>query len=119
MTLHAESRGSGARPERHPTGGTPAHTEREKVLLDREAVERTLSRVAHEIVEGNPELDQVALVGIHTRGVPIAQRLRRRIAEIAGTEVAFGQLDIPSHRDAVHVRAGEPPRHAQPLVRST
>jgi pyrimidine operon attenuation protein/uracil phosphoribosyltransferase len=61
----------------------------------------------------------VAIVGIHTRGVPLAQRLRRRIAEIAGSEVVFGQLDITFHRDDVHVRAGEPPRHAQPLVRST
>ena len=51
--------------------------------------------------------------------MPIAQRLRRRIAELSGTEVAFGQLDITFHRDDVHVRGGEPPRHAQPLVRST
>jgi pyrimidine operon attenuation protein/uracil phosphoribosyltransferase len=51
--------------------------------------------------------------------VPLAQRLRRRIAELTGTEAAFGQLDITFHRDDVHVRAGEPPRHAQPLVRST
>ena len=62
----------------------------------------------------------MALVGIHTRGVPLAQRLRRRIAGISGTEVAFGQLDITFHRDDVHVRGGgEPPQHAQPLVRST
>ena len=78
-----------------------------------------MTRIAHEIVEGNPDLERVALVGIHTRGVPIAQRLRRRIIELAGTDVAFGQLDITFHRDDVHVRAGEPPRHAQPLVRST
>ena len=51
--------------------------------------------------------------------MPLAQRLRRRIAEISGTEVAFGQLDITFHRDDVHVRGGEPPQHAQPLVRST
>ena len=61
----------------------------------------------------------VALVGIHTRGVPLAQRLRRRIAELSGAEVAFGQLDITFHRDDVHVRGGEAPRHPQPLVRST
>jgi pyrimidine operon attenuation protein/uracil phosphoribosyltransferase len=64
-------------------------------------------------------LARVALVGIHTRGVPLAQRLRRRIEELSGTEVAFGQLDITFHRDDVHVRGGEAPRHAQPLVRST
>ena len=96
-----------------------AHTEREKVLLDREAVDRTLSRIAHEIIEGNPELDKVALVGIHTRGVPLAQRLRRRIADFTGREVVLGQLDITFYRDDVHVRGREAPQHAQPLVRDS
>jgi pyrimidine operon attenuation protein/uracil phosphoribosyltransferase len=96
-----------------------AHTEREKVLLDREDVERTLSRIAHEIIEGNPELDKVALVGIHTRGVPLAQRLRGRIADFTGREVALGQLDITFYRDDVHVRGGEAPQHPQPLVRDS
>ena len=105
--------------QQRPERALSAQTSEAKTVLDAEAIERTLTRIAHEIVEGNPELERVALIGIHTRGVPIAQRLRRRIAELAGTEVAFGQLDITFHRDDVHVRAGEPPRHAQPLVRST
>jgi len=96
-----------------------AQTSPAKTVLDDEAIDRTLTRIAHEIVEANPDLTRVALVGIHTRGVPLAQRLRRKIAGISGTELAFGQLDITFHRDDVHVRAGEPPRHAQPLVRST
>ena len=96
-----------------------ADTVRETVLLDQEAVERTLSRIAHEIIEGNPELDKVALVGIHTRGVPLAQRLRRRIADFTGREVALGQLDITFYRDDVHVRGGEAPQHPQPLVRDS
>ena len=96
-----------------------AHTAREKVLLDHEAVERTLSRIAHEIIEANPDLDKLALVGIHTRGVPLAQRLRRRIADFTGSEVALGQLDITFYRDDVHVRGGEAPQHAQPLVRDS
>jgi pyrimidine operon attenuation protein/uracil phosphoribosyltransferase len=90
-----------------------------KVLLDGEAIERTLSRVAHEIIERNEELETVALVGIHTRGVPLAQRLRRLIAERAGFELELGQLDITFHRDDVHVRAGQAPRRSQPLVRDT
>jgi pyrimidine operon attenuation protein/uracil phosphoribosyltransferase len=90
-----------------------------RLLLDGEAIERTLSRVAHEIIERNEELDTVALVGIHTRGVPLAQRLRRLIAERAGFELELGQLDITFHRDDVHVRAGQAPRRAQPLVRDT
>ena len=71
MTLPEQSGHSGMRSVRHPRGRRPADTERETVLLDQEAVERTLSRIAHEIIEGNPELDKVALVGIHTRGVPL------------------------------------------------
>jgi pyrimidine operon attenuation protein/uracil phosphoribosyltransferase len=91
----------------------------EKVLLDAEALERTLVRIAHEIIERNPELDRIALVGIHTRGVPLAQRLRRLIAERSGEDVALGAVDITFHRDDVHVRAGDPPLHPQPVVRAT
>jgi pyrimidine operon attenuation protein/uracil phosphoribosyltransferase len=96
-----------------------APTEREKVLLGAADVDRSLSRIAHEIIEANPELDRVALVGIHTRGVPLAQRLRRRIEEFAHRDVALGQLDITFYRDDVHVRGGEAPQHAQPLVRAS
>jgi pyrimidine operon attenuation protein/uracil phosphoribosyltransferase len=90
-----------------------------KILLDADAIARTLSRIAHEIIEGNPDLDRVALVGIQTRGVPLAQRLRRLIEERAGNVPAFGTLDITFHRDDVLVRAGQPPLRAQPVVRET
>jgi pyrimidine operon attenuation protein/uracil phosphoribosyltransferase len=90
-----------------------------KLLLDAEAIDRTLSRIAHEIIERNPELDRVALVGIHTRGVPLAHRLRRLIEERAGAEVDVGAVDITFYRDDVGVRGGEAPLHVQPLVRST
>src|SRR5579875_1696406 len=97
----------------------PALTAAGKVLLDEEAIRRTLSRIAHEIIERNDVLETVALVGIHTRGVPLAQRLRRLIAERTGDELALGQLDITYHRDDVHVRGGQAPRRRQPLVRDT
>jgi len=90
-----------------------------RVLLDAEAIGRTLSRIAHEIIERNEELDAVALVGIHTRGVPLAYRLRRLIDERADVELELGQLDITFHRDDVHVRSGQAPRRAQPVVRDT
>ena len=90
-----------------------------RVLLDEESIRRTLSRIAHEIIERNEELDTVALVGIHTRGVPLAHRLRHLIEERSGDELALGQLDITFHRDDVHVRAGQAPRRAQPLARET
>jgi pyrimidine operon attenuation protein/uracil phosphoribosyltransferase len=89
------------------------------VLLDEESIRRTLSRIAHEIIERNDDLGAVALVGIHTRGVPIAHRLRNLVEERTGEELALGQLDITFHRDDVHVRAGQPPRRPQPLVRET
>jgi len=113
MTLHARRPGdlAGALSQTSVAAG--------KVLLDGEAIERTLSRIAHEIIERNDELDEVVLVGIHRRGVPLAQRLRRLIADRTGTDLPLGRLDITFYRDDVQVRAGEPPRHAQPIVRST
>jgi pyrimidine operon attenuation protein / uracil phosphoribosyltransferase len=98
----------------------PAHAPTtERVLLDADAMERTLHRIAHELIEGNPELERVALVGIHTRGVPLAQRLRRLIEDFAGVEVDLGTVDITFYRDDVQVRGGDAPRHPQPIVRAT
>ncbi len=95
-----------------------------RILLDEEALGRTLSRIAHEIIERNDDLEAVALVGIHTRGVPLAQRLRRLIEERAEVELDLGQLDITFHRDDVAVRGGRgeelrPPERAQPVVRDS
>jgi pyrimidine operon attenuation protein / uracil phosphoribosyltransferase len=90
-----------------------------KTLLDVDGLARTLSRIAHEIIEGNPELDEVALVGIQTRGVPLAHRLARLIEERAGAAPALGAVDITFYRDDVTVRGGEAPLAAQPLVRAT
>jgi pyrimidine operon attenuation protein / uracil phosphoribosyltransferase len=97
----------------------PAATAAHRVLLDAEQVARTLSRIAHEIIERNDDLDSVALVGIHTRGVPLAQRLRRLVEERSGIALELGQLDITFHRDDVHVRSGNAPRRPQPVVRET
>src|SRR5215471_867941 len=90
-----------------------------KTVLDADALSRTLSRIAHEIIEGNPDLDEVALVGIQTRGVPLAQRLARLIEERAGRAPELGAVDITFHRDDVLVRGGEAPLHSQPIVRET
>src|SRR5919202_3151074 len=97
----------------------PAPASAEKVLLDAEALRRTLTRIAHEIIEGNPDLARVALVGIQTRGVPLAQRLRRLIEERAGEAPATGSVDITFYRDDVFARGGGAPLHPQPVVRST
>jgi pyrimidine operon attenuation protein / uracil phosphoribosyltransferase len=90
-----------------------------KELLDADAIQRTLSRVAHEIIERNDDLERVALVGIHTRGLPLAHRLRRLIEERSGVELPVGSVDITFYRDDVHIRGGEAPLHPQPLVRAT
>ena len=107
-----------ARPRQGPAV-SQAGISSEKVLLDGEAIQRSLSRIAHEIAEGNPDLESVALIGIHTRGVPLAQRLRRLIADFTGREVRLGSVDITFYRDDVQVRGGEAPIHPQPVVRDT
>ena len=84
-----------------------------KILLDAEALTRTLSRIAHEIIERNDDLGRLALVGIHTRGVPLAERLAALIEERSGEEVALGAVDITFHRDDT-VRGQE-----QPVVHAT
>jgi pyrimidine operon attenuation protein / uracil phosphoribosyltransferase len=90
-----------------------------KTLLDPAALSRTLTRIAHEIIEGTPDLDELALVGIQTRGVPLAQRLARLIEERAGAAPDLGAVDITFYRDDVTVRGGEAPLAAQPVVRAT
>jgi pyrimidine operon attenuation protein/uracil phosphoribosyltransferase len=89
------------------------------VLLDSEAISRALARIAHEIIEGNDDLDQVALVGIQSRGVPLASRLRGLVSERSGVELPVGALDITFHRDDVHVRDGGVAPSRQPVVRAT
>ena len=96
----------------HVSDRTAAPSPQGKVLLDREGLGRTLSRIAHEIIERN-ELDRLALVGIHTRGVPLAERLAALIEERAGEEVALGAVDIAFHRDDTD------PGDVQPVVAGT
>src|ERR687887_2332667 len=94
-------------------------TATEHVLLDEESLQRTLRRIAHEIVEKHPDLTALALVGIYTRGVTLAQRLRDLIAEFTGARVPTGALDITFYRDDVTLRTGEQRAHPQPVVKAT
>jgi pyrimidine operon attenuation protein/uracil phosphoribosyltransferase len=88
-------------------------------VLNAEAISRALSRIAHELIERSEELDRVVLVGIQTRGVPLAHRLRRLVGERSGLDLPVGSLDITFHRDDVHVRDGGRPPDRLPVVRST
>jgi pyrimidine operon attenuation protein / uracil phosphoribosyltransferase len=91
-----------------------------RLLLDGEAIAKSLSRIAHEIIERTDGLDGVALVGIQSRGAPLASRLRRLVEERSGVSLPVGALDITFHRDDVHVRdRGRRLPDRQPVVRST
>jgi pyrimidine operon attenuation protein/uracil phosphoribosyltransferase len=122
MSTHAHRAAAGGRSSRPGGDGFAVDApslSSGKVLLDADALSRTLSRIAHEIIEADPELDEVALVGIQTRGVPLAQRLARLIEERAGRAPDLGAVDITFYRDDVTVRGGEAPLAPQPLVRAT
>ena len=72
---------------------------KEKIIMDGRGMERALVRIAHEIIERNQDVSNVALIGIHRRGVPLAKRLAAHIAAFEGVEVPVGTLDITSYRD--------------------
>ena len=88
-----------------------------KVVLDREDMRRTLTRIAHEIVEKNPGDDGLALVGIHTRGAVLARRLHALVGELTGAAVPLGDIDISFYRDDAASREpqGAPVVHASHL----
>jgi pyrimidine operon attenuation protein/uracil phosphoribosyltransferase len=83
--------------------------------MDADRIGRTLARIAHEIVERNKGVDDLALVGVRSRGVPLARRLARSIKEITGDDVPTGSLDITLYRDDLMRHAVGP----QPVVRRT
>jgi len=85
------------------------------IVMDADRIDRTLTRIAHEIVERNRGVEELALVGIRTRGVPIARRLARAVKEINGHDIATGALDITLYRDDLMRHAVGP----QPLIRRT
>ncbi|HHY91718.1 MAG TPA: bifunctional pyr operon transcriptional regulator/uracil phosphoribosyltransferase PyrR [Firmicutes bacterium] len=78
-------------------------------LMDADAVRRALTRIAHEILERNKGTENLVLLGIRTRGYPLAQRLAAKIHEIEGQEVPVSHLDITPYRDDRGERAGGGP----------
>jgi pyrimidine operon attenuation protein / uracil phosphoribosyltransferase len=85
------------------------------VVLDADRMARSLARIAHEILERNRGLEEIAFVGIRTRGVPLARRVAKFIQDISGHEVPTGALDITLYRDDLM----RTPVGPQPLVRKT
>ncbi len=76
----------------------------ERQIMNREAMGRALSRIAHEILERNRGASDLLLVGIQRRGVPMAQRLAARLSEFEGATVPVGSLDINLYRDDLRER---------------
>ena len=85
------------------------------LVIDATRMARTLARISHEIVERHRGVEELAFVGIRTRGVPLAQRLATTVREIAGESVPVGTLDITLYRDDLMRHTVGP----QPLVRLT
>lgn len=89
---------------------------REKaILLDAISVERALLRVAHQITEKNSDMSAVCLIGIKTRGVPLAERLAVCIGQITGTKPQVGMLDISLYRDDL-TKVAEAPVVREPQI---
>jgi pyrimidine operon attenuation protein/uracil phosphoribosyltransferase len=84
----------------------------EKVVLGEDDVRRALTRIAHEILERNPGEPVPALVGIHSRGAFLAQRLQALLGEQLDVQVELGDLDIGFYRDDVAIRPDAPVLHA-------
>ncbi|HWB29144.1 MAG TPA: bifunctional pyr operon transcriptional regulator/uracil phosphoribosyltransferase PyrR [Vicinamibacterales bacterium] len=85
------------------------------IVMDADRMARSLTRMAHEIVERNRGVEDLAFVGIRARGVPIAARLAKEIKSITGVDVPTGALDITLYRDDLALHAVGP----QPVIRST
>jgi pyrimidine operon attenuation protein/uracil phosphoribosyltransferase len=85
------------------------------VVMDADRIGRTLTRIAHEIVERNKGVEDIALVGVRTRGVHIARRLAEQLRAITGEDVPTGALDITLYRDDLMRQAVGP----QPVIRRT
>ncbi len=83
----------------------------ERQILDSQDIRRAVTRIAHEILERNRGVDDLVLVGIYTRGVPLAKRLAAQIARIEGVEPPVGELEFSLHRDdaGAHIVIGPRP----------
>ena len=85
------------------------------IVMDADRIARTLARIAHEILERNKTVDDLALVGVRRRGVPLARRIAQTLRDITGQEIATAALDITLYRDDLMRHAVGP----QPVVGRT
>ena len=95
----------------HGISGIPHQNNMNKIkakLAGKKEIERSLTRLAHEIIEKNDDLSQIAIVGIRTRGDFLAKRLHAQIEKLSGIEIPFGTLDVTFHRDDFRTNLGSP-----------
>lgn len=84
---------------------------KKNVIMDSEAIRRALVRIAHEIIEKNKGVDDVVIIGIRTRGVPLAQRIAAEVGTIEKCEITVGMLDITLYRDDLSTLGYNPVVH--------
>ncbi|HEX6511753.1 MAG TPA: bifunctional pyr operon transcriptional regulator/uracil phosphoribosyltransferase PyrR [Chloroflexota bacterium] len=94
-------------------GSEPSPKASPKQIMSAEDMRRALTRIAHEIVERNRGVRNLVLVGMRTRGIPLARRLAERLDELENVQIPTGELDITLYRDDIGMR------NVQPLVGST
>jgi len=100
-----------ARPD--PSGAAASLGRAGKSVLGPDEIRRALTRIGHEILERTNGATDVVLLGIPTRGVPLARRLAARLAETEGVEVPFGSLDITLYRDDLRLRPARTLGHTE------
>ncbi len=81
-------------------------------VMDADQIRRSLSRIAHEIVERNRGVDDVVLVGVVSKGDVLAERLAATLTSLEGRDVPYGRLDVTKHRDDLHLRPPDGHRRA-------
>jgi pyrimidine operon attenuation protein/uracil phosphoribosyltransferase len=77
-------------------------------IMDEQAMQRAITRISHEIIEKNKGVEELVLIGIQRRGVPLAQRIASKIKEVEGTEISVGILDITLYRDDLSLLSEHP-----------
>ncbi len=93
-----------ARPAASPVDPATATPVAGRTVLDAHDITRALTRIAHEILERNKGVSDLVLLGIPTRGVPLAQRVADKMASVEGVEVPVGSLDVTMYRDDLRMR---------------
>lgn len=76
-------------------------------LMDEKAMARAITRISHEIIEKNKGVENLVLLGVKTRGIPLAKRIREKIEDIEGTLIPVGEIDISRYRDDISERRVE------------